>query len=71
VFAKVRSSRPPQAALLVRQDGRIGVELLDGEQGIAPGQACVLYDAPGDEARVLGGGFIEATASLHRSLAAE
>ena len=71
VFAKVRSSRPPQAALLVRQDGRIGVELLDGEQGIAPGQACVLYDAPSDEARVLGGGFIEATASLHRSLAAE
>ena len=71
VFAKVRSSRPPQAALLVRQDGRIGVELLDGEQGIAPGQACVLYDAPGDEAQVLGGGFIEATASLHRSLAAE
>ena len=71
VFAKVRSSRPPQAALLVRQDGRIGVELLDGEQGIAPGQACVLYDAPGDEARVLGGGFIEATASMRTSLAAE
>lgn len=71
VFAKVRSSRPPQAAMIVRQDRRVAVELLDGEQGIAPGQACVLYDGPGDEARVLGGGFIEATASMRASLAAE
>ncbi len=71
VYAKVRSSRPPQAAAIVRQDGRIGVELIDGEQGIAPGQACVLYDGPGDEARVLGGGFIEATVSEMASLAAE
>lgn len=71
VFAKVRSSRPPQAAMIVRQDGQVAVELLDGEQGIAPGQACVLYDAPGDEARVLGGGFIEATTSMRTSLAAE
>jgi len=71
VYAKVRSSRPPQAAVIIRQDGGIGVELIDGEQGIAPGQACVLYDGPGDAARVLGGGFIEATVSEGASLAAE
>ena len=41
-------------------DGRkVTVELADGESGIAPGQACVLYTDDGNEARVLGGGFIE------------
>ena len=38
---------------------RAWVELGDGESGIAPGQACVLYSDDGDDARVLGGGFIE------------
>ena len=33
--------------------------LLTGEAGVAPGQACVLYSAPGADARVWGGGFIE------------
>lgn len=41
--------------------GQVVVDLLDGEHGVARGQACVLYSAPGDEARVLGGGFIERT----------
>ena len=31
------------------------------EEGVAPGQACVLYDAE-QPSRVLGGGFITATA---------
>jgi len=35
------------------------VELADGESGIAPGQACVLYSDDGNEARIFGGGFIE------------
>jgi len=30
-----------------------------GEYGVSPGQACVFYD-DGEEARVLGGGFIAA-----------
>ena len=30
------------------------------EEGVAPGQACALYD-PSDPSRVLGGGFIAAT----------
>ncbi|MGB8817330.1 MAG: tRNA 2-thiouridine(34) synthase MnmA [Rhizobiaceae bacterium] len=58
LFAKVRSSRPPKPAVLRYQDAVATVELLDGESGIAPGQACVLYSDDGNEARVLGGGFI-------------
>ncbi len=61
LFAKVRSSRPPRAARLMAVDGQAVIELADGEAGIAPGQACVLYadDRPGT--RVLGGGFIART----------
>jgi tRNA-specific 2-thiouridylase len=58
LFAKVRSSRPPKPAVLHHEDGQISVELLAGESGIAPGQACVLYSDDGNDARVLGGGFI-------------
>ncbi|PHR19311.1 MAG: tRNA 2-thiouridine(34) synthase MnmA [Hoeflea sp.] len=68
-FAKVRSTRPPKPAILrVAENGEISVELVDGEAGVAPGQACVLYSAPGDEARVFGGGFIDRS---ERSAAAE
>lgn len=59
VFAKVRSTRPPRPATLRNSDGRVSVELTDGESGVAPGQACVLYTDDGSDARVLGGGFIE------------
>jgi tRNA-specific 2-thiouridylase len=59
VFARVRSTRPPVAAELSVTDGRAVVALLDGEAGVAPGQACVLYDGAGAGARVLGGGFID------------
>ena len=61
-FAKVRSTRPPQAARLHVEDGAVVVELIDGEAGIAPGQACVLYSAPGNDARIYGGGFIDRAA---------
>jgi tRNA-specific 2-thiouridylase len=59
IFAKVRSTRPPRPAMLRSQDGATWVELHDGESGIAPGQACVLYSDDGNEARIFGGGFIE------------
>ena len=59
LFAKVRSTRPPRPAVLHHRDGASWVELVDGESGIAPGQACVLYSDDGDDARVFGGGFIE------------
>ena len=60
VFAKVRSTRPPVEALLLRDDdGVASVELIGGESGVAPGQACVLYGDDSADARVLGGGFIQ------------
>jgi len=59
VFAKVRSTRPPRPATLFHDAGRNWVELATGEAGVAPGQACVLYSDEGNEARVLGGGFIQ------------
>jgi tRNA-specific 2-thiouridylase len=59
VFVKVRSTRPPQSAWLSQTGGQIEVELIGGEDGVSPGQACVFYDAPQGQARVLGGGFIQ------------
>jgi tRNA-uridine 2-sulfurtransferase len=78
LFAKVRSTRPPKPAILFHKDGVASVELVDGESGIAPGQACVLYSDDSDTARILGGGYIarsqrapEAEAMLTRLAAAE
>jgi tRNA-specific 2-thiouridylase len=58
VLARVRSTREPVAGKLTVIDGRIAVALDTPEEGVAPGQACVLY-APEEPTRVLGGGFIE------------
>ncbi|MGI9350234.1 MAG: tRNA 2-thiouridine(34) synthase MnmA [Rhizobiaceae bacterium] len=73
LFVKVRSTRPPIAAMLYPPDdaNRIAVDLLDGEAGIAPGQACVFYEDDREDTRVLGGGFIDSTrreASIESSL---
>ena len=62
-FVKVRSTRPPQPAALARGADGFELELAGGEEGVAPGQACVLYDAGSGQARMLGGGFIRAAAS--------
>ncbi len=56
--AKVRSTRPPRPATLHSDGSSAWVELAEGESGVAPGQACVLYADDGEDARVLGGGFI-------------
>ena len=58
VYARVRSTRPPCEAKLTVENGEIQVELLNGEEGVAPGQACVLYENLAAGSRVLGGGFI-------------
>jgi len=63
VLARVRSTRQPSPARLELIDGAPAVAFDQGEEGVAPGQACVLYD-PADPDRVLGGGFIAATRSL-------
>ena len=65
VFVKVRSTRPPQPAWLSRgAHGGIEVDLVAGEDGVSPGQACVFYDAPQGQARVLGGGIIQSAVAL-------
>jgi tRNA-uridine 2-sulfurtransferase len=58
VFTKIRSTRPPVEGTVQFARGSAIVSVTDGEFGISPGQACVLYDGPGAAARVLGGGFI-------------
>jgi tRNA-specific 2-thiouridylase len=58
IWAKVRSTRAPQPALLFHDAEGVTVELIEGEHGIAPGQAAVFYDAGEGAARVLGGGTI-------------
>lgn len=54
---KIRSTRPPQAAQIqsVNED-MAEVNLLEPEEGISPGQACVFYGP--DTSRVYGGGWI-------------
>lgn len=58
IAVRVRSTRPPQPAILKNVDGEIVVELPDGEFGVSPGQACVFYESTDPQARVFGGGSI-------------
>jgi tRNA-specific 2-thiouridylase len=54
---KVRSTRPPRPAIVRPLSATTAeVELLDPEDGVSKGQACVFYEAGGT--RVLGGGWI-------------
>jgi tRNA-specific 2-thiouridylase len=65
VLARVRSTREPILARLAAVGGEACVVFDAPEEGVAPGQACVLYDhdAP---SRVLGGGFIARTTAHAR-----
>jgi tRNA-specific 2-thiouridylase len=60
VLARVRSTRDPAPARLAIEDGRAAVVFDAAEEGVSPGQACVLYDAQAPS-RLLGGGFIAGT----------
>jgi len=70
MFVRVRSTRSPQPAWLRGGNGHYEVELVAGEEGVSPGQACVFYDAASGQARVLGGGFIQSAAAKVASNAA-
>jgi tRNA-specific 2-thiouridylase len=70
VFARVRSTRPPAEATLTIRNATPVVELTHEESGVAPGQACVLYDGGSSESRVLGGGIIMARAGAEQARAA-
>ena len=57
VEVRVRSTRAPKPAILRPVSATAAqVELLDPEEGVSPGQACVFYE--GGSSRVLGGGWI-------------
>jgi tRNA-specific 2-thiouridylase len=60
VLVRVRSTREPVAARIETATGVPGVTFAVPDEGVSPGQACVLYDAA-DPDRVLGGGFIAST----------
>ncbi|MEL6364598.1 MAG: tRNA 2-thiouridine(34) synthase MnmA [Pseudomonadota bacterium] len=72
VGVKVRSTRPPAPARLVWRDGP-AVDLLEAEEGVAPGQACVFYTPADSEndpyGRVLGGGWISGTTAAAEAAA--
>ena len=57
VSVRIRSTRPPRPAVLrALGEAEAEVELVDPEEGVSPGQACVFYEPGGT--RVLGGGWI-------------
>ncbi len=64
VSVRVRSTRAPVAGRLTLVDGAPGLRFEQPEEGVSPGQACVLYSAA-DPSRVLGGGFISVTTAVH------
>ena len=58
VAVRVRSTRAPREARLLRDGDGVHILLAQGEEGVSPGQACVIYDGEAPGARVLGGGVI-------------
>ena len=59
LFVKVRSTGKLIKAKIDIQDTSANVNLLEEEQGIAPGQACVFYSKNNFGYKVLGGGWIK------------
>ena len=55
---RVRPTRAPREARLFRDADGLRIELAIDEEGVSPGQACVIYTDAGPGAQVLGGGTI-------------
>lgn len=68
--ARVRSTQPPKPAILSSLGDQLNITLLEGEHGVARGQACVLYAGAGADARLLGGGYIASAESVGARAAA-
>ncbi len=69
VLARVRSTREPLPARLGFHDTKPAVWFDASEEGVARGQACVLYD-PSGSTKILGGGFIANTIAADERLRA-
>lgn len=61
IFARLRSTRAPMPATLYASGDDVWCELANPEDGISPGQACVIYEDDTASTRVLGGGWICST----------
>lgn len=61
VAVRVRSTREPRLATLRFSPAGATIELFSPEDGVSPGQACVIYESDAPRARVLGGGTIART----------
>jgi tRNA-uridine 2-sulfurtransferase len=69
ILVRVRSTRPPVPAHLVQADTAVMIRFDVPEEGVARGQASVLYDVA-NPSRVLGGGFIANTVPADARVAA-
>ena len=69
VLVRVRSTREPAPGRLGFDNGQPAVWFDNPEEGVARGQASVLYDASGST-RILGGGFIATTIAADERLRA-
>jgi len=58
IFIKVRSTGRLLKAKIKIKESSAHVEIMDGEAGISPGQACVFYSRDGHGDKLLGGGWI-------------
>ena len=58
IFIKVRSTGKLLKAKIEIKESSAYVEIMDGEAGISPGQACVFYSRDGHGDKLLGGGWI-------------
>ena len=59
IYVKVRSTgKLLDAKVIFKDENNADVELLNSEDGISPGQACVFYNKDTIGYKVLGGGWI-------------
>ena len=60
IFVKVRSTgKLLEAKILLKEYNQAEVNLVNSENGISPGQACVFYNKDQIGHKVLGGGWIK------------
>ena len=67
IFIKVRSTGKLLEYKITFKNNEANVEIIDGETGISPGQACVFYSKDDFGDKLLGGGWISKTENKNLS----
>ena len=67
IFIKVRSTGKLLESKITFKNNMANVEIIDGETGISPGQACVFYSKDDFGDKLLGGGWISKTENKNLS----